>query len=236
MHTLYKTTNLVNGRYYIGVHKTSNPSDAYLGSGLALKRAIKLYGRPSFVKEVLAVFDTAEEAYLAEQKIVVTADEDPKSYNLMRGGVGGFDHINTNRHLYPQPMKDPEIVRRNLESRQRSLEKDPQLKQRLSDVARQNLTKAVEVNTGKKRPQHAALMHEKQSARWNDPAYREQFRDSTSGTYEVISPDGSRTITNRLGDFCEQHNVSFPALWRTSKLGRPILKGPNKGWQCNLIT
>lgn len=236
MYTLYKTTNTINGRYYIGVHKTEDPNDSYLGSGLAIKRAIAQYGRAAFVKEVLAVFDTAEEAFLAEQRAVVTASEDPLSYNLMRGGIGGFDHINVARHLYPNPMKTADVVRRNIESRRRNLERRPDLRAQLLEASLRNLEKAKLTNTGKKRPQHAALMREKQSARWSDPLYREQFRNSASGTYEVISPDGSRTITNRLGEFCDQHKVSFPALWRTSKLGRPILKGPNKGWQCNLIT
>jgi len=32
LYTVYKTQNLVNGKYYFGVHKTNNPYDGYLGS------------------------------------------------------------------------------------------------------------------------------------------------------------------------------------------------------------
>ena len=36
---IYKTTNIINGKYYIG--KDINNSSHYLGSGILLKKAIK---------------------------------------------------------------------------------------------------------------------------------------------------------------------------------------------------
>lgn len=85
--TVYKTTCLVNGKIYIGVHKTRDPNDAYLGSGLMFKAAIKKYGRASFTKEVLFVFATPEEMIAKEKELVDTdfcARED--TYNLHTGG------------------------------------------------------------------------------------------------------------------------------------------------------
>jgi hypothetical protein len=37
----YKTINKINNKYYIGVHSTNDIKDGYLGSGVALKRAIR---------------------------------------------------------------------------------------------------------------------------------------------------------------------------------------------------
>ena len=43
-HFIYKTTNLINSKYYIGMHSTSNLKDGYLGSGKYLRSSIKKYG------------------------------------------------------------------------------------------------------------------------------------------------------------------------------------------------
>lgn len=87
---LYKTTNTVNGHYYIGVHGTTRLNDNYLGSGTQLKRAIKKYGRSVFVREILETFNTADEAYARELEVVNSnLVRDPNCYNLTRGGRGG---------------------------------------------------------------------------------------------------------------------------------------------------
>jgi hypothetical protein len=92
MYTVYKTVNLVNGKYYIGVHKTDNPYDDYLGSGKLIKAAITKYGVDSFKKEIIAIFEDKDSAYQLENELVVICKE---SYNLKIGGEGGFDYINS---------------------------------------------------------------------------------------------------------------------------------------------
>lgn len=92
MHTVYKITNLVNGKIYIGVHAVIdvNNDDGYMGSGLRIKRAIKKYGREAFKKEILVSFEDGEAAYLAESMVVdeafIARDD---TYNMRCGGRGG---------------------------------------------------------------------------------------------------------------------------------------------------
>ena len=80
---VYCTTCKINGKIYIGVHKTENPNvfDGYIGNGLkigyniknpktAFQHAVKKYGYSNFVRNTLFVFDNEEEAYLKEKEIV----------------------------------------------------------------------------------------------------------------------------------------------------------------------
>jgi hypothetical protein len=54
---VYITTNLINGKQYVGEHSTDNIEDRYLGSGFQLRMAIKKYGRKNFNKLILEHFD-----------------------------------------------------------------------------------------------------------------------------------------------------------------------------------
>ena len=100
-HIVYKTTNIVNNKIYVGLHSTDNIQDRYLGSGWVLKDAIKKYGRDKFVKEILYVFHTREEARIKEAEIV---DEEfckrLDTYNLTIGGMGVENQTGNKNHMY----------------------------------------------------------------------------------------------------------------------------------------
>ncbi len=91
MHYLiYKVTNRLNNRFYVGKHKTENKDDSYLGSGILIDRAIKKYGKKNFTKEILFECSSEEEMNQKETDIV---DEDfiarDDTYNVAVGGQGG---------------------------------------------------------------------------------------------------------------------------------------------------
>ncbi|QOI66631.1 hypothetical protein [Erwinia phage FBB1] len=92
---VYKTTNKINGFYYIGVHKTHNLNDGYLGSGKYLKSAISKYGKESFERTILHECCSSEEMYKLENEIVNAEYlKLPNVYNLKIGGEGQWNHIN----------------------------------------------------------------------------------------------------------------------------------------------
>jgi len=91
LYLVYKTTNLLNGKYYIGTHRTEDRSDGYLGSGTLLKRAISKYGEDKFTREILFEANTTKEMFEKERELVVIAKD---SYNLQDGGFGGWEYIN----------------------------------------------------------------------------------------------------------------------------------------------
>ena len=94
-YVLYEIRNNLNGKIYVGVHKTRDINDGYMGSGKVICAAIAKYGIENFTKRILEQFETSA-AMFAREKEFVTDEfllrEDV--YNLRRGGTGGFDYIN----------------------------------------------------------------------------------------------------------------------------------------------
>ena len=106
-YTVYKVTNKISGKFYIGTHKTKNLNDGYMGSGKYLNRAIEKHGLQNFEKEILFVFDNPDEMYAKEAEIVnedFLAEEN--TYNLRLGGFGGWDYVNsTGKNIYGENGK-----------------------------------------------------------------------------------------------------------------------------------
>lgn len=87
---IYITTNLINGRQYIGQHKGGG-EDNYLGSGSLLKLAINKYGKENFKREILEFASTKEELDELERYYIALAQAttNSKFYNIHEGGNGG---------------------------------------------------------------------------------------------------------------------------------------------------
>jgi hypothetical protein len=99
---IYKITNKIDGKIYIGSHKTKNIDDNYMGSGKYLNHAYKKYGLENFIKEILFVYDNANDMYAKEAELVNNDFlAEANTYNLKKGGFGGFDYINkSKKNLY----------------------------------------------------------------------------------------------------------------------------------------
>jgi group I intron endonuclease len=106
IYVIYKTTNTVNGKFYIGVHRTLNLNDGYMGCGhfkgrkirenldTPFYRALKKYGDSAFVTKILYSFNEESIAYSKEKELIDI--KDPLCYNSKPGGIGGF-HPDTNK-------------------------------------------------------------------------------------------------------------------------------------------
>lgn len=145
-YTIYKVTNKINGKIYIGSHKTENLNDGYMGSGKYLNRAYSKYGFENFSKEILFVFDTAEEMYAKEAEIV--NDEfltEENTYNLKRGGFGGFDYINDNKL---HGFSNPEVVKkaRKIVDSKLEIKFGPEWRKHLSNLGRKAIQNILEKN------------------------------------------------------------------------------------------
>lgn len=116
-HIVYRTTNTLNGRFYIGVHSTDDLNDGYLGSGDVLKYALAKYGEDAFQREVLFTFDNRRDALRKEAEIVTPdfiARHD--TYNLTLGGMGAVDQYGDKNPMYgrrPHNAKTVKAVHRS---------------------------------------------------------------------------------------------------------------------------
>jgi group I intron endonuclease len=94
---IYRTTNLINQKFYIGKDTHNNPN--YYGSGKKMKLAIKKYGKENFKKEILEICETKEQLNEREKYWIEKLNAINEGYNISLGGDGG-DTISNN------PKKD----------------------------------------------------------------------------------------------------------------------------------
>lgn len=120
---VYKITNLINKKMYIGVHQTKNKDDGYMGSGLLINRAIKKYGVGEFRKEILFEAKSIKEMFSKEQELVEIG---PHTYNISAGGIGGISNENQikgNKAFLKRFNSDIEFQKYCLENNKKNLKK-----------------------------------------------------------------------------------------------------------------
>lgn len=107
---LYETTNLVNGKLYVGISyqkKNWKFRSWYLGSGKVLRRAVEKYGRENFSARLLKYAFSLDELSSLE-RITISEYKDKygseRLYNLTAGGIGGASF--GNKHALGHHLSD----------------------------------------------------------------------------------------------------------------------------------
>lgn len=191
-YTIYKITNLVNRKYYIGKHQTKNLDDGYMGSGKLLKLAISKYGISNFKKEILHIFDTEHEMNAKEKELVVVNES---TYNLNEGGKGGFSHINST--MTGKQKK----IDRAIEKWQTLYKTDPEWRDRKRDIMKT-------VNSDPERRKKISTTKKAYFA--NNPG----FFNGQKHTPETIT----RLKETRKGTGQGEANSQFATCWVTNEL------------------
>jgi group I intron endonuclease len=103
---IYKTTNLINGKQYIGKDKNNDPN--YIGSGSNLKEAIKTYGKSAFKKEILEYCNNTH--HLAEREEYwlnyYNAESNSDFYNKTNKAFGNSGMSEENKANIKQGLKN----------------------------------------------------------------------------------------------------------------------------------
>jgi len=90
-HFIYKTTNVLNNKYYYGMHSTDDLNDGYLGSGRRLRYSINKHGEKNHKRKIIEYLPNRKKL-ISREKEIVNLNEIAKKdcMNLMVGGKGGF--------------------------------------------------------------------------------------------------------------------------------------------------
>lgn len=216
---LYKTTNLVTGKFYIGVHKTEKEfDDKYYGSGLYIQRAIKKFGKENFKIEVIQYCDSEEEAYSLEKEIVneeFIKRED--TYNMKIGGKGGWpvagsDEAKRNGLIIKEYWKTEEY-RKNVSSKISKATKrqmsSTEIRKKISDglknrsieekkQTRDKLSKSIKKYYACRTEEEKQEYREKKKREMSRPEVRKNISEGMKGSEKLI----------------QYNNPDFRARWK----------------------
>lgn len=105
-HFIYKTTNLINNKFYVGMHSTDDLEDGYVGSGKIINYSVSKYGIDNHDVEILEFLSSREE--LKKREAEVVNEEllaNPLNMNLKFGGDGGWDHVGGDKRSFEHQSK-----------------------------------------------------------------------------------------------------------------------------------
>ncbi len=173
---LYEITNLVNGKTYIGQHTTKNVDDGYMGSGMAIKAAIKKYGKENFKKEIL-LYAKNEVALNFFEKALVTLEfiELDTNYNLREGGGNNkfSEEVKKKLSAARRGVKRSLETRAKISAYQKGRKKSPETRAKIS-IARKGIKFSLEtrakmsalakISPARKGKRHSAETKAKMSA------------------------------------------------------------------------
>ena len=126
-HYVYKTTNLINGKIYIGIHSTEDLDDGYIGSGVAFRHAVNKYGKENFHKEIIHQCSSREKASNMEATLVTESFcLKSTNYNMRTGGDECYAHHTATRKKMSEARKGSKLPKYRVEQiRKYMLENNP---------------------------------------------------------------------------------------------------------------
>lgn len=217
-HFIYKTTNILTGRFYIGMHSTNKINDGYLGGGDIVNFSIKKYGRKNHKREILEFLDSRNSLDRREREIV---NEEllmnPLCMNLVEGGNGGFS-------LSPTHCK--KLSDAGHEAFRKKLKEDPEFKRAFGDRVKEHNKIKKELGLFKKTSGTTGMKHSEEAKSRIGLANSESQqgrRNSQYGRFWVFKGDEVKRISeSELSEFLSNG-------WKRGKNESPSRKWIYKG-------
>lgn len=186
MYCIYRITNLVNGKTYIGQHKyKETPYDDYMGSGTHLKAAQKKYGIENFKKEIIcknvqykATIDDMEKFYIKKEREQNLFG----CYNIADGGEGCTYWRGKHRSLETRKKLSESLKGKPLSEKHKR-----KLKGRISpnkgkNISEEHKKKLAEVHIGKKiSEEHKKKLHEAWKGKHHSEETKTKISEANKG-------------------------------------------------------
>lgn len=215
---IYETTNLVNGKTYIG-KKQGEFDKTYYGSGMILKQALKKYGRENFKVVVLSTHNTEEDLNNAEIMFIETRNPD---YNIANGGTGG----NTLARASEQYKQEINAKRKlgiknawgNISDEQRKM-----WSKNISNAKKGKATRPKEYRHSeevKHRIRESNLKSKKPDSWYENHSKAMSARKGISNSKCFKSVEISGVIYTSVTEACKKVGISKPTLYKWIKDGR----------------
>ena len=206
-YSIYRLTNKVNGKVYIGVTKNLKKrmrEHSYASNDFLISRAIRKYGWDSFVKEVIEETENGPEAYdILEPRYIAEHNSNDISvgYNLTEGGQGstGYSPSEEARQKMREAKlgkkQSPEAVRKRSES----------LKGRkFSKESRQKISEALK---GNKNFEGKVVSEE----------HRRKIGEANATEWSFIDPEEREIRIHNLRRFCKEKGLNHVCMFRVAK-------------------
>lgn len=171
---IYKTTNNINNKIYVGKKHSNVFIETYYGSGKLIKRAINKYGVNNFKVEVIQFYSTLEELNEAEKYWISYFKSNywfGHGYNISGGGDGGDLILNLPKSDYDKFIEDcrsrskgknnPNYGNGHKISGDRNPSKRPEVRKKLSE-SNKGKNNAMYGKTGDKHPNFGKKYSEEQ--------------------------------------------------------------------------
>lgn len=247
---IYKITNNINGKIYIGQHKqttTKEKIDRYLGSGILIKKAQDKYGKENFIKEIIEYCSKENindrEIYWIRFYNSLT----PNGYNITKGGQNAATTQNTTVYNNGKELK---YIKKGKHPPKGFVKGTLDLGiewRRSCSKANKGINNIGNIpwNKGKtKKDKTVQINAERAKQTIISQGILKGENNPRALTYHIISPTGEIFIViGEIKQFCEEHQLSYEMVRKyknsgpcpynknnTSKIGRNTV-----GWSFNII-
>ena len=207
-HYIYKTTNTLSGKYYIGMHSTDDLNDGYLGSGTLLRRSINKHGKENFNIEILEFLNSRQELAAREREIVSLQEIAKKEcMNLKVGGEGGFSSLEHREKWIKAGRDIIQILEQDVEFRKE------RRKKAIETLKRQGKYEKITTQIQQYRKDWTGLEHSEETKKKMSESKKTTSKGTNNSQY------GTCWITNEVENKKIHKGDPIPEGWR---LGRKI--------------